>query len=88
MISLHSAILFALHLQETDDSCTLRTVIVENSFIYSQVEILDDRCVQDTVWNDDSYCVYNSKVCKCIIPQRIFSIGCKVSWCHVCLCIV
>lgn len=31
------------------------------------MEIVDDRCVRDTVWNNDSYCVYNSKVCKCII---------------------
>jgi hypothetical protein len=80
MISLNSAVLFALHLQETDDSCTLHTVIVENVFIRSQVEILDDRCVRDTVWNDNSYCVYNSKVCKYIITKRIFSIGCKMSY--------
>ncbi|XP_023723831.1 uncharacterized protein LOC111873394 isoform X2 [Cryptotermes secundus] len=48
------------HIGKDEIRCTIQNVTA--GYYCVLVEIFDDRCVRDTVWNNDSYCVYNSKV--------------------------
>lgn len=40
--------------------CTIQNVTA--GFYCVLVDIFDDRCMQDTIWNKNSYCVYNSEI--------------------------
>ncbi|GFG37445.1 hypothetical protein Cfor_07171 [Coptotermes formosanus] len=42
--------------------CTIHNVTTGNYCV--MVEMIDDRCERGTVWNNNSYCVYNSEIIK------------------------
>ncbi|XP_021923274.1 uncharacterized protein LOC110831511 isoform X2 [Zootermopsis nevadensis] len=48
------------HIDSDEIRCTIQNVTT--GFYCVIVEIVDDRCMKNTVWNDYSYCRYNSKV--------------------------